>query len=155
MARRSRILRTFTPTPEQPTRLDTTTLQEGLAQLLYSGARMGHLLTPAGVHPWVDLIAPRAAGDTPYGGSRAIAAEEIVTTAIAAVGGTHGQAMEILLQIAPGTSGLSLSERREMCADIFGISVETFVKTDKYEKGIMRILLMEIYRILAARGRMA
>jgi hypothetical protein len=60
--------------------------------------------------------------------------------------------MEILLQLPPGSSGLPLSQRREQCAQLMGVSAETFVKSDKYEPQIMRILLMEIYRILIQRG---
>ena len=136
-------------------RLSTAELEEALQVTLRSGARAGQLLTVDGVLPLVDLLAPPADDDTVRGGMRAIAAEEIIRAAIAAVGGTYATVLEILLQIAPAGNGKPLSERREQCAQLLNVSADTFAKTDAYEKTIMRVLLMEIYRILAQRGTAA
>lgn len=131
--------------------IDTATLQAMVVQALHTGAKAGRLLTASGVAPLVDVLVPPKADDTNRGGRRALRAEEALRTAIAAIGGDPAEVLLILFELAPGTVNKSLGERRTEAANFLDLQVETFM-SDRHEKAYIRLLVVEILRMVLARG---
>ncbi|MCD0449653.1 hypothetical protein LO762_10695 [Actinocorallia sp. API 0066] len=131
-----------------PRRLETASFEEAVRSLVRSGARAGQLLADEDLLPVVDLLVPPSDEDTLRGGQRAIRAQEIITQAIEGVGGEYAEIMRILLQIAPGTPGTSIRDRRTACGQVFSppITHKTFERN--HEKKILRLLAVEILAIV-------
>jgi hypothetical protein len=121
-------------------------------QTLQTGARAARLLTADGVMPIVDVLAPLADDDTMRGGRRALRAEDLIREALAVVGGEPAEVLAVLLELEPTTSGLSLTRRRERAARMMNVHVDTFQKSDRYEKAFVLDLTLSLYRLLLARG---
>lgn len=77
------------------------------------------------------------------GDDQPAAIEELLRRAVAALGGAaYGEAAAALLGLAPTTRGLGPRERRELAADLLGMSAETF--RTRHQKAIVSDIANQI-----------
>lgn len=71
------------------------------------------------------------------------AAEDTIRAAVESIGGTDGQALATLLGLAPGTLGMTLTDRRAVAARMLGMEPDTMRRN--HQRSLMWDLAMEIY----------
>lgn len=98
------------------------------------GPELVELLYPFEQHPGVSLH------------DRAQAVENLIRTALEAVGGPEAHALAITLCLAPGTLGLNLDQRREKAGDHLGVTGDTWQRGWR-ETRLLNDLVGEIYRL--------
>ncbi len=119
-------------------------IQNHLGRTLRRGGRPAELITYA--PEFVDLVWPAETGmprQTIH--DRAIHAHRLLTAAVAALEQPHSEAMGIMLCLWPGTLGLSLDQRRERAARLFGVQPDTF-RRPAHEGHLVLNLALEIYQ---------
>ncbi|WP_157180419.1 hypothetical protein [Protofrankia coriariae] len=127
--------------------METATAQQihnQLIRMLRRGGRPAELITYA--PEFVDLVWPAEAGMPRQAiHDRALRAHRMLTAAVAAMEQPHSEAIGIMLCLWPGTLGLTLDQRRERAARLFGIQSDTF-RRSAHEGRLVLNLSLEIYQ---------
>lgn len=124
---------------------DVDGLYKRLRRALRHGVRASRLLRSS--PDLVELLAPtdRFPGQGLH--DRAIAAEDLIRRAVDQIGGTAGQALEIILGLAAGTVASRLEDRRRQAGVLLDVQPGTF-RRDWREAALIHDLAVEIYRLL-------
>lgn len=123
--------------------LDVDLLYRLLRRAPRRGARASRLLRH--VPELVDLLCPPLAhpGLSVY--DRALQAEKVIREAVEAIGGPAGEALTIVLGLAPGAAGRKLEERRRAAATLLDVQPDTF-RRHWHEATLLFDLAVEIYQ---------
>ncbi|WP_239334336.1 MULTISPECIES: hypothetical protein [unclassified Frankia] len=126
--------------------MDTANVQQirnQLVRILRRGGRPAELVTYT--PEFVDLVWPVEAGMPRQGiHDRAILAHRLLTAAVATLDQPHSEATGIMLCLWPGTLALTLDQRRERAARLFGVQPGTF-RRPAHEGHLLLNLSLEIY----------
>jgi len=125
-------------------RIDPEELQKALKRARRRGVRAARLLetTP----DLIDMLYPAEQHPELDDSDRAHATENLVRAAIDSIGGDVGHALAITLCLRPGTTGLTLEQRRQRAAQHLGIHPGTWTNGWR-EPRLVRDLVNEIRRL--------
>jgi hypothetical protein len=126
--------------------METATMQQihdQLVRMLRRGGRPAELITYT--PEFVDLLCPAEDGMPRQAvHDRAIHAHRMLTAAVATLDQPHSEAMGIMMCLWPGTLALTLDQRRERAARLFGVQPGTF-RRPTHEGHLLLNLSLELY----------
>ncbi|WP_026240155.1 hypothetical protein [Parafrankia discariae] len=122
--------------------VDFEVLRSALRATMRHGARARSLLERMSL---VDLLNPAAPGDGRPDAQRALETASLITDAVRSLDPPMDRAMLIMLCLAPGTSGLTLSARRRHAAELLDIQPVTFRSEQRYEPAFVTELALTLY----------
>ncbi len=127
------------PTPP----VDFDELRTELRRALRYGTRARSLLD----HPaLVDVLCPVGSGADRHVAERALETSTLIARAVDALDTPADRIMSIMLCLRPGTSGMTLSQRRQHAANVLEIQPVTFRSERRYEQAFVTELALEIYQ---------
>lgn len=126
-------------------RLDVEVLYSELRRVLKHGARAARLRRHA--PKLIDLVLPGDQHPELDVHGRAYEVEQIIRRCAKTIGGEPGEALLILLCLAPGTVGTPLEQRRREAAALFDMLPDTF-RRPRHEGALLWDLVMEIYGMI-------
>lgn len=123
--------------------VDFEALRSELRATLRHGARARSLLDRMAL---VDLLNPaKPSEEAPPDAQRALEAARLVADTVDALDPPIDRIMSIMLCLAPGTAGMTLSARRRRAADLVDIQPVTFRTEERYEQAFVTELALALY----------
>ncbi|ABW10891.1 hypothetical protein Franean1_1451 [Parafrankia sp. EAN1pec] len=122
--------------------VDFEALRAELRATVRHGARARSLLDRMAL---VDLLNPAKLREARPDAQRALEAARLVADTVDGLDPPIDRIMSIMLCLAPGTAGMTLSTRRRHAADLLNIQPVTFRSEQRYEQAFVTELALALY----------